>query len=240
MCVSTGETTWRAYTKVHWSCPCPDLSAFLSFSRRPSCPSSFNFPSSSFSFLSFFYYEEVLTLFRGRLGVPQRVPSKLSFPPRHKVSCILKHPIVSTASCSLEELCECSLYVSCMYVFHSVGVSLPTCVKVSVQFINHSLLFCCCWNKIMNLYMLIFCLYFKISSNYTIIHSVLTIIIITSHRFLCWCEARAFSIDWIIIDGIFNRLSHMKPFIYFSFFSLLVCVCVGVCQCLQRYLAPKS
>lgn len=211
------------------------LHFYLSLVTPPTHPSSFNFPSSSFSFL-FFYYEEVLTLFRGRLGVPQRVPSKLSFPPRHKVSCILKYPIVSTATtalCSLEELCECSLYVSCMYVFHSVGVSLPTCVKVSVKFINHSLLFFCRWNKIMNLYMLIFCLFFKLSSNYTIIHSVLTIIIITSHCFLCWCEARAFSIDWIIIDGIFNRLSHMKPSIYFSFFSsscVSVWVCAGVCN----------
>lgn len=162
-------------------------------------------------------------LFRGRLGVLQRVPSKLPFPPRHKVSCILKHPTVSTAptaSYSLKELCECSLDFSCMYVFHFVDVSLPTCVKVSVKFINHSWLLYCCWNKIIHLYMLIFCLYFRLSSNYTsIIQSVLTIIIITSHHFLCWYVARAFSIDWIIIDGIFNQLSHMKPSIYFSFFS---------------------
>lgn len=54
--------------------------------------------------------------------------------------------------------------------------------------------------------MLIFCLYFRLSSNYaSIIHSVLTIIIITSHYILCWSVARAFSIDWII-DGIFIRL----------------------------------
>lgn len=67
--------------------------------------------------------------------------------------------------------------------------------------------------------MLIFCLYFRLSSNYTsIIHSVLTIIIITSHCFLGWCVARTFSIDWIIIDGIFNRLSHMKLSNYFSLF----------------------
>lgn len=107
---------------------------------------------------SFFYDEEVLTLFRGRLGVPRRVPSKLPFPPRHKVSCILKHPIVSAATTAPEELCECSLCVSCMYVFQSVGASLPTCVNVSVKFINDRWLLHGCWNKIMNLCILISCL----------------------------------------------------------------------------------
>lgn len=77
--------------------------------------------------------------------------------------------------------------------------------------------------------MLIFHLYFRLNSNYTsIIHSFLTIIIIiiiTSHRFSCWCVAPVFSIDCIIIDGIFNRLSHMKSSIYFSFHSSCVCLC---------------
>lgn len=118
-----------------------------------------------------------------------------------------------------------------MYVFHSVGVCLPTCVKVSVKFINHSLLLCCCWNKIMNLYMLIFCLYFRLSSNYaSIIHIVLTIIIITSHCFLCWCIARAFSTDWM--DGIFNRLHISSITFIFHFFplSVSVWVCASVCN----------
>lgn len=104
------------------------LHFYLSPVSLPTCPSSFHSPLSLRC--SFFYDEEVLTLFRGRLGVPLRVPSKLPFPPRHKVSCILKHPIVSaatTAPGSLEELGECSLYVCCMYAFHSVGVSAYMC-----------------------------------------------------------------------------------------------------------------
>lgn len=63
------------------------------------------------------------------------------FHPGIKFPAYLQHPTVSTAttaSYSLKELCECSLDVSCMYVFHFVDVSLPTCVKVSVKFINHS------------------------------------------------------------------------------------------------------
>lgn len=104
------------------------------------CPSSCNFPSSSFSFL-FFYYEEVLTLYSGRgwVSLSGFLQSSL-FHPGIKFPAYLTTPLctATTASSSQEELCECSRCVSCMYVFHSVGVSLPTCVKVSVKFINHS------------------------------------------------------------------------------------------------------
>lgn len=125
MCVCV----WGAQVKQHdtvglyqraLTLPCvlTCLRFYLSPVALPTCPSSFKFPSSSFSFV-FFYYEEALSLFRGRLGVPQRVPSKPPFPPRHKVSCILKHSIVSTAttaSCSLEEPYERSLSVCLLYV----------------------------------------------------------------------------------------------------------------------------
>lgn len=150
--IGSDQSTWlpSVLTCLHF---------YLSPVSLPTCPSSFHFPLSLPR--SFFYDEEVLTLFRGRLGVPRRVPSKLPFPPWHKVSCILKHPIVSaatTAPCSPEELSECSLCVSCMYVFQSVGASLPTCVNVSVKFINDRWLLHGCWNKIMNLCILISCL----------------------------------------------------------------------------------
>lgn len=105
------------------------LHFYLSPVSLPTCPSSFHFPLSLPR--SFFYDEEVLTLFGGRLGVPRWVPSKLPFPPRHKVSCILKHPIVSaatTAPCSLVwMLAVCLLYV-CISVCGCVPAYVSKCI----------------------------------------------------------------------------------------------------------------
>lgn len=101
--------------------------------------------------------EEVQAQFRGRLGVPQRVPSKAPFPPRHKVSCILKHTIVSArCSCtplSKEQPCVRLLCVCCMYAFWSASAFWPRCVNVlrwctephdCLQLKKDVLFSCCC------------------------------------------------------------------------------------------------
>lgn len=59
---------------------------------------------------------------------------------------------------ALRRSCVNARCVSCMYVFQSVGASLPTYVSVSVKFINDRWLLHGCWNKIMNVCILISCL----------------------------------------------------------------------------------
>lgn len=80
--------------------------------------------------------EEVQAQFRGRLGVPLRVPSKAPFPPRHKVSCILKHYIVSTAAPSRSRRSG-RVHACCVPVVrthHSLAsVSRPGCVNNVTQ-----------------------------------------------------------------------------------------------------------
>lgn len=99
-------------------------------SYLPSSPFYLSFPPLSLS-LSFWWGGKGSV--QGEVECPSAGSFKAPFPPRQKVSCILKHSIVSAVTlawCSQEEQRVCLL---CMYVFQSGCVFLPTCVNVSFK-----------------------------------------------------------------------------------------------------------